>query len=124
MRRSLAALIFTFVVVSSHSLAQDPDGRYANAPDREWYKNAKLTEAAQKRFSFKSCCEHSDVFRTQFRVNKQSGDDEWYYLTDAGVWKRIPADIIHWGESAPGGQPTLFIYHGQETCFWPGQGGG
>jgi hypothetical protein len=104
--------------------ARDLDGRYANAPDRDWYERAELTEAAKQRFGFKSCCKHSEVFRTQFRVNKDSGDDEWWYLTPDRKWKRIPDDIIHWGETAPGGLPTLFIYNGQETCFWPGESGG
>jgi hypothetical protein len=28
-----------------------------------------------------------------------------------------------WCESAPGGLPTLFVYDGRETCFFPGEGG-
>jgi len=37
--------------------------------------------------------------------------------------KRIPPDVIHWGVSAPGGQPTLFVYSGHEMCFFPGDSG-
>ncbi len=97
---------------------------YANAPQavRDWYQNAELTKKAQMRFAFKSCCAHSDVVKTQFRVNKTDGRDEWYWL-DGTAWRRIPDDIIHWGESAPDKQPTLFVYRGHETCFWPGESG-
>lgn len=97
---------------------------YANAPQevKDWYRNAQLTEAAQKRFGFKSCCAHSDVVKTEFRVDKASGSDEWYWLSD-GQWSRIPGDIIHWGESTPDLQPTLFALGNLPTCFFPGQGG-
>ena len=89
---------------------------------RDWYAAAELTGPAQKRFPYKKCCDHADVFRTQFRVNSASGADEWFHYVD-GVWKRVPPDIIHWGEHAPDGQPTLFLFNGQETCFFPGDGG-
>lgn len=96
----------------------------SNPPEvQDWYRNAELTEAAQRRFPFKKCCDHADVVRTQFRVAKTSGaEDEWWWL-DAGTWRRIPPDIIHWGKAAPGGQPTLFVYAGRETCFFPGDSG-
>ncbi len=103
------------------------NGQWGDKPQwvRDWYQAAELTDAARQRLgvAWKSCCEHSDVFRTQFRVNKDNGEDEWYYLAD-NTWKRVPPDIIHWGESAPDGQPTLFIWQGIETCFWAGTGGG
>ena len=97
---------------------------YAQLPQavRDWYTQAQLTESAQKRFPYKRCCDHADVIKTQFRVNKDSGEDEWYYFVD-GDWKRIPPDVIHWGETAPDKQPTLFVYQGHETCFYPGDGG-
>ena len=97
---------------------------YANYPleVQEWYRNAELTEAAQRRFKFKSCCAHSDVVKTSFRVYKGTGGDEWYWLKD-GEWVQIPSDVIHWGESAPDRQPTLFAVAGSPTCFYPGEGG-
>jgi hypothetical protein len=97
---------------------------YANAaPEiKAWYQNAQLTQAAQKRFGFKSCCAHSDVVRTEFRVDKATNGDEWYWLNN-GRWTQIPSDIIHWGESAPDRQPTLFAIGNLPTCFYPGQGG-
>lgn len=93
-----------------------------NPAMKDWYQQAELTPAAQKRLPWSKCCAHADVVRTQFRVNKTDGGDEWFYLAGE-VWKRIPPDIIHTGESAPDGQPTLFIYTGIETCFYPGEGG-
>jgi len=97
---------------------------YAQLPQevQDWYRSAELTLSAQKRFPYKKCCDHADVYKTQFRVDKSSGADQWLYLID-GEWKLIPPDIIHWGESAPGGQPTLFLFKGKETCFFPGEGG-
>lgn len=89
---------------------------------RDWYKNAELTAEAQQRFPFKKCCAQSDVVRTQFRVDKVSGADAWWWL-DGETWRAVPPDIIHWGESAPDGQPTLFVFLGKETCFFPGDGG-
>lgn len=97
---------------------------YASQPQevRDWYSRAELTPKAQMCFPFKSCCEHADVVKTQFRVNKSTSGDEWYWL-DGEKWRRVPEDIIHWGQTAPSKQPTLFVYDGKETCFWPGEEG-
>ena len=74
----------------------------SNAPQavQDWYRNAELTPRSQYRFAFKKCCEHADVVKTQFRVNRANGGDEWYWL-DGTNWRRVPDDIIHWGETAP-----------------------
>jgi len=97
---------------------------YANQPleVQQWYRNAELTEAAQGTLPFRKCCDHSDVVKTKFNVNKTSAGDEWYWL-DGDQWRRIPDDIIHWEERAPTRLPTLFIYNGKETCFFPGDSG-
>ena len=83
---------------------------YANQPFevQQWYRNAELTKAAQTRFPFKKCCDHSDVVKTKFNVNRVDGRDEWFWL-DGDKWRRIPDDIIHWEERAPNKLPTLFI---------------
>ncbi len=62
------------------------------------------------------------MVRTRFTLNKTDAGDECFYL-DGETWKRIPPDIIHWDQTAPGGQPTLFVYSGKETCFFPGDSG-
>lgn len=128
-RTTLLSALSLAVVTSGLTVAVDKahatwKPEYANAPQevKDWYRNAQLTEAAQKRFGFKSCCAHSDVVKTEFRVDKASGSDEWYWLSD-GQWSRIPGDIIHWGESTPDLQPTLFALGNLPTCFFPGQGG-
>ena len=88
---------------------------------REWYNNASLTPAAHARLGYSSCCKYGDVVRTQFRVNRTNGQDEWWYLAKEG-WKEIPPDIIHPSDkNAPDGRPTLFIYNGTETCFFVGR---
>jgi hypothetical protein len=125
---SLSSRLACFAALAAGLSIGQADGRwkpeYANAPQavRDWYRSAELTPKAQMRFPFKSCCAHSDVVKTQFRVNKTNGGDEWYWL-DGDDWRRIPDDIIHWGENAPDKQPTLFVYRGRETCFWPGESG-
>jgi hypothetical protein len=100
-----------------------------NSPEvRDWYKGQTMTKETWHRLgepSWHSCCEHGDVFKTQFRVGPGAhGEDEWWYLKGE-TWKQVPPDVIHWGQRAPGGQPTLFIYQvtGQELCFYPPEGG-
>ena len=92
---------------------------------REWYRSQKVNPEAREKLHipFESCCDHADVVKTQFRVNRIHGGDEWFYEDAPGHFKRIPPEVIHWGETAPGGQPTLFVYSGKETCFFPGDSG-
>ena len=121
--RYLISFSFFSVVMWANAQAEwKPE--YALQPKevRDWYQAAELTPTAQMRFPYKKCCDHADVYRTQFRVNASTNKDEWFYLAGED-WKAIPADIIHWGEHAPDGQPTLFIYNGKETCFFPGDSG-
>jgi hypothetical protein len=65
------------------------------------------------------------VVDAEFEVRKTRSDyvEEWYYKTaEMAEYKKIPGDIIHWGEAAPYGLPTLFVYDGEEFCFWPPDG--
>jgi hypothetical protein len=91
-----------------------------------WFDRQMLNPATVKRLNvgWNSCCLGSEVVKTQFRVNRTSYGDEWFYLKD-DAWKRVPDDTIHWGQHAPGGQATLFVYFmtGDETCFYPPQEG-
>lgn len=118
-------LLVTAALVAAFSFpahARDPEGQYANSPNHDWYQNAELTEAAQKRLGFKSCCAHSDVVRTRFRPSA-NGDDGWEYVDAKGQWQRVPDDIIHEDTFAPGGQPIMFAIGGLPTCFFKPQGG-
>lgn len=90
---------------------------------RDWYQRQVLTPEAQAVFNFSSCCAHSDVVKTQFRVDRSTGADQWWWL-DGDTWKRIPDYAIHWGQAAPGGQPVMFAVSGRPTCFFPPDAGG
>jgi len=63
---------------------------YASQPPevQQWYRDAELTRAAQVRFPFKKCCDHADVVKTRFNVNRTNAGDEWYWL-DGDKWRRI-----------------------------------
>jgi hypothetical protein len=123
MRRSIPLGLAAVLALGAGAQATWKPEYALNSPEvQAWYQNAELTEAAKIRFPFKKCCDHADVVRTRFTVNKTDAADEWFYL-DGETWKRIPPDIIHWGQAAPDGQPTLFVYSGKETCFFPGDGG-
>ena len=91
-----------------------------------WFEKQILNPSTMKRLNvgWNSCCLGSEVVKTQFRVNKTNYGDEWYYMKD-GDWRRVPDDTIHWGQHAPNGQATLFVYFmtGDETCFYPPQEG-
>lgn len=95
---------------------------------QQWYRDAEITPEASRRLFPDSgphmkCCDHADVVKTHFEVDHTSGGDVWSYEDKPGHMKRIPDDIIHWGESAPNGMPTLFVWQGRETCFFPGRDG-
>lgn len=117
---AFVALGLLFLLVKPAGAEWKPE--YAEAPQatRDWYESRTLTEAAQKRFHFKSCCAHSDVVKTKFRAG---AGDEWYWLDDE-TWRRVPDDIINWGERTPDGQAVLFAVGGQPVCFFPADSGG
>lgn len=127
MRRLLATLLLVLLPAACGTLtpvAAEWKPEYADQPPevRAWYSRQVINEAARIRLNvaWRGCCDHADVVKTRFSVNKTTNGDEWSYLDADGVtWKKIPDDIIHWGDSAPGGQPTLFVYQGKETCFFP-----
>jgi hypothetical protein len=114
-----AALFLLFLLTSPADARWKPE--YANAPQsvRDWYNSAELTKEAQKRFGFIKCCDHADVVRTQFKVDKSTGKDVWLWLNPSDhKWHVVPNDIIHGEQRAPGGKPILFIFRGHPTCFF------
>jgi hypothetical protein len=120
---SLLAIAIAILLFGRCYATWKPEYADASPEVQDWYKNAELTPEAQQRFMFKSCCAHSDVVKTKFRVNKTTNGDEWLWL-DGDEWKVVPPDIIHWGETAPDGQPTLFVIGLHlPTCFYPGADG-
>lgn len=93
---------------------------------KAWFENAQTTDAAAKRFGWRSCCSHSDRFVTQFKPSKDG--EHWYYQRTDKSWIEIPDDIIHWEDDPTMPEQlkregVLFIYQttGQLTCFWPPQ---
>ena len=99
--------------------------QYAQLPKevQDWYQAQELTPEGQIVFQFKSCCANSDVVSTQFRVDKTTGADQWWFLNSAGKWERIPDYAIHWGSIAPGGKAVMFALNGRPTCFYPAASG-
>jgi hypothetical protein len=118
------------VVVLSTSFAHarwKPE--YGNMPPeiRAWYAQAQTMPDSRprKEKGYIGCCNHGDVVDAQFEVRKTTSGyvEEWHYKTaEMAEYKKIPNDIIHWGEAAPYGLPTLFVYNGEEICFWPPNG--
>lgn len=110
---------------------------YIQAPPdwQKWFSEAKTTEQSRARlaaqgFVWHSCCNHADRVKTRFRVNRESGADEWWYLDPkTEAWVRLENDIIH-HEDDPTMPPqlkvegVLFVYNGVPTCFWAPQEGG
>jgi hypothetical protein len=94
-------------------------------PNSTWYEAQQINPEAQIRLgvSWKSCCNHSDVVKTHFRVDRATAEDQWWWL-DVNTWRLVPPDIIHWNDPTPDGQPILFAYMGTPTCFYPGDTGG
>ena len=122
-------LVATFVVsfVSFAHARWKPE--YSNMPPevRAWYAQAQTMPKSRPRREkgYIGCCNHGDVVNAQFEVRKTPTGyvEEWYYKTaEMAEYKKISNDIIHWGEAAPYGLPTLFVYNGEEICFWPPNG--
>jgi len=116
---AFTAIFILFLMIHPAGAKWKPE--YANSPQhvRDWYETRELTEAARKRFHFKSCCAHSDVVKTKFRVGAA---DEWWWL-DGETWRRIPDDIIHWDQHSPKGEAVLFAVGGHPVCFFPPESG-
>src|SRR5260221_4892292 len=104
--RSVFHCLCAVVVLAGPANATWKPEYAANPPEvQEWYRNAELTEAAKGRFPFKKCCDHADVVKTRFNVNKTNIGDEWYWL-DGEQLRRISNDVIHWGPRPPNGKPS------------------
>jgi hypothetical protein len=118
----IALAVATFAIVLINFARADD--LWSQSPNRSWYNGATLTDAARKRFPFEKCCDHADVVRTKFTVNKTTKGDDWFWLNPRTTrWEQVPPDIIHYYDRAPDGQPTLFVYNGDPTCFYPPDGG-
>jgi hypothetical protein len=115
-----AGILAVFLLFSTPALAHEVHG--ATLQMQAWYSEVEIMPEARKRLPWTKCCNKAEIVKAQFRVEKTTNGDEWYYWTN-GSFKRIPPDIIHWGEVAPDKEATLFVYNGHETCFFPPEGG-
>jgi hypothetical protein len=103
-----------------------------SAQYNEWAAKQLVTPEAGKRmacgeFSAQNascyCCHKSEVVKTKFRV-AEDNDDAWdWQVPGTNIWRRVPADVIHWGEETPS-KEVLFLLNGVERCFFPPQDGG
>jgi len=84
--------------------------------------NAELTDAAKIASRSRSACDHADVVKTQFRVNRPPTATSGTWL-DGEQWRRIPPGRHSLGPDGP--QPAANAVHlfRQGTCFFPGDGG-
>jgi hypothetical protein len=121
--------VVMFVVLSASFAHARWKPEYSNMPPevRARYAQAQTLPGSRPRAEkgYIGCCNHGDVVDAQFEVRKtRSGYvEEWHYKTaEMAEYKKSPNDIIHWGEAAPYGLPTLFLYNGEEICFWPPNG--
>lgn len=116
--RALGLLICLVIPVSA-------EWNGLKGPNSSWYEAQQINPEAKQRLGvhWSSCCNHSDVVHTRFRVDRTTAEDEWWYL-DGNTWRKVPPDITHWNDPTPDGQPVLFVYQGMPTCFYPGDSGG
>lgn len=109
------------VVVATRVHGHDHIG--VSAELNSWYQNAETNPEARPTFPspWAKCCNHAEVIPVK-DIIFPTQEHGWQW-NDKGEIKNIPDVIIHWNESAPDNQPTLFVYIGIMTCFYPPQGG-
>lgn len=88
-----------------------------------WYQNAKTNEEARWTFPspWENCCNHAEVVPMEQIIFPT--DAHGWQWNDNGAIRDIPDVVVHWSEAAPDNKPTLFVYLGIMTCFYPPQGG-
>jgi hypothetical protein len=123
---TVIAVIIVLTIGSMAHARWRPEYAQNTQQVRDWFSSQQLNPTTKQRLGvpWNGCCENGDVFKTQFRVSKNTGGDEWYYLK-GDTWKKVPDDVIHWGQHSPDKRATLFIYvaTGQELCFYPPEEG-
>lgn len=131
----LALLLACLILVFIGEIAAHAD--WEGSPYKGWAEKQQVAPAARQRMYCPevvapddcSCCDGAEIVKTQFRVSKTTGGDEWWFVSPVtGKWKRIPDDVIHgMDEHTPTGQPVLFLYpKGSDNprCFFRGDTGG
>jgi hypothetical protein len=108
-------------ILSTYWMRNALEEDWQGSPFAGWLTSKKSCPAARERLSGQvNCCNQAEIVKTQFRVSR-AHEDQWFYLTKANKWKRIPSDIIHpLEEDTPTHQRVLFIWADKEVCFWVG----
>ncbi len=107
----LAVAMGMFVGFIQRGHARNLNHEWDNSPNRAWYAEQRLTEAAKTRLGFVSCCSDGDEFPTQFKVVEDGtkyGQNRYFYYKD-GQWLIVPEDIIKVGET-PDGAPHIWLF--------------
>ena len=115
--RTLLWLLLLIVPAMAHDLPG------ISPENQAWYQNAETNPEARPTFPtpWQKCCNHAEVIPIK-DIIFPTQEHGWQW-NDKGEIKNIPNIIIHWHESAPDNKPTLFVYLGVMTCFYPPQGG-
>lgn len=117
----LAGASISAIVVSTRVHGHEMPG--VPAQNQAWYQNAETNPEARAGFPspWVKCCNHAEVIPVKDILFPT--DSHGWQWNDNGQVKNIPDVIIHWDAAAPDNQPTLFVYIGIMTCFYPPQGG-
>jgi hypothetical protein len=111
---------------------ETPPNKWASSPYHAWMGKQRINEAARRLdrnpyLPWSNCCDNADRVKTQFRVNRDTNKDTWWWL-DGNTWRQVPDDIIHeeYDPTMPEDlrrEGVLFVYRGKPTCFWYPEGG-
>src|SRR4051812_44931974 len=82
LRAVLATFLLCFV---TDALARDPDGRYAQSPNREWFDSLKGGHGV-------SCCSNADGLRLDDPDWEYNGSE--YRVKLDGDWLSVPPDAL------------------------------
>lgn len=119
----VAKLLLAVILCSFPSFGGAHEHPGKSAEYQKWASEAKTLPEARKTFPspWNYCCNHAEVIPVK-DIIFPVGNEGWKW-NDNGTIKNIPNVIIHWHDSAYDNQPTLFVYQGVMTCFFPPQGG-
>jgi hypothetical protein len=115
------ALLLLVLAFPVGALAHDLPG--IPQENQAWYQNAETNVEARPTFPspWVKCCNHAELIPIK-DIIFPTQEHGWQW-NDDGTIKDIPNVVIHWSEAAPDNKPTLFVYQGVMTCFYPPQGG-
>lgn len=122
-------VVIAIAIAAATILVAWATGAYAHdlpgipAENQAWYQNAETNPEARETFPspWEKCCNHAEVIDIK-HIIFPTQEQGWQW-NDNGTVKNIPNIITRWHEAAPDNKPTLFVYLGTMTCFYPPQGG-